>query len=270
MLSVYFRFLKDKMWSILIYAMSTIVFLEMYVALFPTFGSVAQDKINLLINSYPKEIWTVLGLDPASLNFGKITTFVATEQYSIVWPIIVVILAVSMANSMIASEVEKGTMEQTLALPLQRWKVFAGRYVAAVSLLAAFSFATIYAIVPLATMHKIDIAGMNSLPLAVSGLLFGVTVFSIAAFGSALFSEKSKSAFLTTFIVIAMYGANVVGGLKTDLSWLRDYSIFHYFNGSTNLIHGTYVDNYLLFFLGVSGVAAVLALVRFTLRDTSV
>lgn len=270
MLSVYFRFMKDKMWSILLYALSTIAFLEMYVALFPTFGSVAMDKINLLLDSYPKEIWTVFGLDPSTLNFAKISTFVASEQYSIIWPIIVVVLGISLANSMIAGEVEKGTIEQTLALPLQRWKIFLGRYIASVTLLAAFTFATVYAIVPLTMLHKIDLGGMNNLPLAVSGLLFGVTILSIACLSSALFSEKSKSSFLTAGVVIAMYGINIVGGLKADLAWLKDYSFFHYLNGATNIVKGLYVDNYLQYFLAVSGVFAVLALVRFVFRDTSV
>ncbi len=270
MIAVYFRFLKDRIWSILLYIISTVAFLEMYVALFPTFGSVAMDKINVLLDSYPKEIWTVFGLDPANLNFAKISTFVASEQYSIIWPIIVIVLGISLANSMISGEVEKGTIEQTLALPLQRWKIFMGRYAASVTLLAFFAFTTVYAIVPLAKLHKINLEGMNNLPLAVSGLLFGITVFSTACLFSALFSEKSKASFSTAGIVIALYGINIVGGLKADMAYLKDYSFFHYLNGATNIVKGEYVENYLPYFLGVSAVFTILALARFIFRDTSV
>jgi ABC-2 type transport system permease protein len=270
MLSVYFRFIKDKYLSLIVYIVSTVAFLEMYVALFPTFGSVAMDKINVLLDSYPKEIWTVFGLDPANLNFSKISTFVASEQYSIIWPIIVVVLAISLANSMISAEVENGTMEQTLALPLQRWKVFAGRYAAAVSLLAVFAFTTVYSIVPLTMIHKINLDGMNNLPLAVSGLLFGITILSIAALASALFSDKSKSSFVTAGFVIAMYGINIVGGLKADMAYLKDYSFFHYLNGATNIVKGLYVENFLQYFLTVSLIFTALALVRYIFRDTSV
>jgi len=111
---------------------------------------------------------------------------------------------------------------------------------------------------------------MNNMPIAVSGLLFGITVLSIAALASALFSEKSKSSFVAAGVVIAMYGINIVGGLKADMAYLKDYSFFHYLNGGTNIVKGLYVENFLQYFLTVSLIFTVLALIRFMFRDTSV
>ncbi len=270
MIAVYLRFLKDKYWSLFLYSLSTIVFLEMYIAMFPSLNTVAQEKFDVLMQSFPKEIWAVVGVDPGAITFTKISSFLSMEQYSMVWPLIVIIFSISLANSMIATEVEKGTIEQILALPLQRWKIFVGRFTAAVSILVLYTFTTIYAVVPLAKMHKIDITGIGNWQLAVSGLLFGVTVLSIASLSSSFFSEKGKATFVTAGVILAFYGANIVGGLLESNAWIKDYSIFHYFSGSTNLVKAEFVDNYLLFFLSISVVSTVLALTRFIFRDTSV
>lgn len=270
MIPIFFRFLKDKYLSLIIYIFSAVLFLEMYIAMFPSINTVAQDKFDILMQSFPKEIWAIIGVDPGAISFTKISSFLSMEQYSMVWPLIVIILAISLANSMMVAEVEKGTVEQILALPVQRWKVFAGRYTAAVTVLALFTFSTIYAVVPLAKMHKIDISGIGNWELSVSGFLFALTVLSIAAFFSSLFSEKSKATFATTGVMLAFYGLNIAGGLLERASWLKDYSIFHYFSGSTNLVKAEFVDGYLLFFLSISVVFAILALTRFIFRDTSV
>ncbi len=270
MLAVFFRTIKDKYLSLLVYITATVVFLEMYVALFPTFGNLAQDKISTLLDSYPKEIWTVIGLDPSMLNFTKIEVFVSSEQYSFIWPIIVIIFAISLANWMIAAEVEKGTIEQVISLPVSRLGLFLGRYLAGATMLAVFTFTTIYSLVPLAAIHKISLAGVDSLPLAVSGFCFALAVYSFAVFSSSLFSEKSKASFLSAGVILLSYIGNIIGGLNKDFLNLKYFSVFHYFGGGANLVKAEYVDNYLVFYLGIALVFTLFSAIRFVRRDLSV
>ncbi len=270
MFAIFFRTIKDRYKSLLLYIASTVVFLEMYVALFPTFGNLAQDKITTLLDSYPKEIWTVFGLDPSMLNFTKFQVFVASEQYSFIWPVIVIILAISLANGMIAGEVEKGTIEQVISLPVSRARLFLERYLAGVAMLAVFTFVTVYSVYLLAALHKISLTGIDFSYLAISGLCFSLAVYSFAAFSSSIFSEKSKASFLAVGVILLSYIANIVAGLNKDYVDIQYFSIFHYFGGGVNLVKGAFVDNFLVFYLGIAAVFGFLALVRFVRRDLSV
>ncbi len=267
MLATYLRFIKDKRNSLLGYVAGTVAFMEMYVALFPTFGKLADDKMMALLDSYPKEIWTVMGVDPAKLSFTKIESFLAMEQFSIIWPILIVILSISLANSAIVGEIEKGTIEVLLAQPLSRLKLFLSRYFAGVSILAIFIFATSYAALPLVKMHGIDMQAANLLPMAVSGLLFAICVYSIATFFSTLFSEKGKATFLTTGIVMISYIANVAAGLNKDIANIKYGSIFYYYNSTTNFVDGQLVDKAPLFFLLVAFTVMIFSIIRFQTRD---
>lgn len=270
MIGIFQSFLKNKKYTLLGYVLGTTALLEMYVALFPTFSQVASDKLDLLIQSYPKEIWTVIGVDPNALSFSHLESFLATEQYSFVWPILMIIFAIGLANATIVSEVEKGTIEFFLAQPFSRVKFFLSRYLASATLIAAFVFATIYAVIPLAGIHNVDIKVGNNMTLAVSALLFGLAIFSLASVSSAIFSEKSKASVLSTGIILLMYVMNVLSGLKESLSDLKYYSFFHYFNGSTNFVQNQYVHNFAWFFLGVIVISTTIAAIIFSKRDISV
>lgn len=270
MWAIFKSFVKDKKNALLGFTFGSIGFLEMYVALFPTFSTVAADKLQLLMQSYPKEIWTVIGVDPAKPIFTKIESFVAMEQFSIIWPILLVILAISLANAAVAGEIERGTAEFVISQPISRTKIFFSRYLAGLTILAVFVFASSYALVPLTKIHNIPLHAENILTVALSGFLFVWAVFSVAFLASTIFSEKGKSSFLTTGFVIISYVFNVIAGLKESLKNLQYFSVFHYYNSTTNFVDNKFVDNALWFFAGIAVVATIAALFRYTKRDIAV
>lgn len=267
MLATYLRFIKDKRSSLLGFMAGTIAFLEMYVALFPTFGKLADEKMMTLLDSYPKEIWTVMGVDPAKLSFTKIESFLAMEQFSIIWPILIVILSISLANSAFAAEIEKGTIEVLLAQPLSRLRLFLSRFLAGASLLTVFIFATSYAVLPLAAIHNIDMKAANIFPMAISGLLFALFVYALATLFSTVFSEKGKATFLTTGIIMVSYIANVASGLNKDIADIKYGSIFYYYNSTINFVDGKLVDKAPIFFLVGALIFMIAAAIRFQTRD---
>lgn len=270
MFAVFFRFLNDKKKTFLVYLVSAIGLMEMYIAMFPSINIVAQDKLDLLMQSFPKEIWTLVGVDPEKLMFTKIESFISMEFYSFIWPILLITFAVSLANSAIVNEIERGNIENILSQPISRTKLFITRFLAGFSILTAFIWSSVYAIVPLVRLHNIKFSISNNVTIALSGMLFVLVVYSVAMLASSIFSEKGKASFLVTGVILVSYVLNVIAGLKENMQNLKYYSLFHYYNATTNFVDSKLIDNAVWFSLGVSVVFILVAIIYFNKRDVAV
>ena len=71
-------------------------------------------------------------------------------------------------------------------------------------------------------------------------------------------------------LLIVQYAMSVVASLRPNLEWMRDYSIFYYFNAqdilAKNIVH---MSSYWVF-SGLIIIFTILAIVRFSRRDISI
>ena len=267
MLNIFWRIIKDRRISLIVYCVAGILLLWMYVALYPSILEQAEN-LNKLMESYPEALMKAFGIK--DFTFDHIENFLAVEQFSIVWPLIVIFMMISLAGVSISSEIEKGTMEILLSRPISRLKVFFGRYLAGIFTLLVFTICSVFAIVPLAELHNIDYVFENYITLAILCFLFGWAIFSLAIFFSAVFSERSKTYMATGGILIAMYVLNIVASLKDNLSDLKYASFFYYFGHNDALIHNT-IDNLSIWvFVGVIVVFTVAGAIYFKKRDVAI
>lgn len=263
------RMLLDKKNSLLAYSLAIIAFLELYLALFPSIQSQAE-QLNKLLQSYPDSFFKAFGMDRADLTFARVEPYLSTEIYGFIWPILVVILMTSLANYSIVGEIANGTIELSLAQPVSRLKLFFSRYLAGILNLSVFTFFSTFAIVPLAGLHDIDYKLENFLKIGLVGFLFAMAVFSIAMFFSAIFSERGKASFATGGVLILMYVLNVISGLKDSLSDLKYFSFFHYFTPGSVLGKGEIIEYTYPVFIGAVIVFTVFAALVFNRRDIAV
>jgi ABC-2 type transport system permease protein len=266
MISTISRTLKDRKLSLFIYSLSMVGITEIYMALFPTFSS-RQDEMSKLLDLYPEQMFKALGMDKSNFTLTKIESFLATEQYSLTWPIIVIIMAISFAGTQLAGEIEKGTIETLLSQPISRLKLYFSKYFAGVIYLTTFTLVSVYAVVPLAAIHNVSYNLANIHKMAALGLLFGIAIYSIAMLASSIFSEKGKSNFAVGGALILMYVANIVSAFKDNLKNLKYVSFFHYYDYSAALVKGTVEAKSVWVFLGVIVVATILGAIWFSRRD---
>lgn len=263
-----YRMIRDKYKSLITYSLSGIVFLEMYVAIFPTLDNMSV-QLRQMMKTLPPALFKAFNIDPASLNFGNIESLLALKHYSLVWPVMAIIFAISLASYLIINEIDKGTAETLLSLPIKRSKIFVSRYLTGLLLLIGFNAITIFAIVPLTMLHGVDYIWQNNLTLFVGSLFFSWACYSIAIFFSTLFSEKGKSSMASGGIFILSYILSVLAGLKDTFANLKYFSLFNYFNSEVLLIKNTYPDYMFLVLGGVIIVFSVIGYYRFTTRDIS-
>lgn len=264
-----FRIIRDQKKSLLAYVLIAIVFVWMYVAIFPSIAK-QQAEFSKLLTNYPEGLLKAFGLDPRTLIFSNLESFLSLEHYSILWPLMLIILLVSYASSAIAGEIEKGTIEILLSQPLSRLKVFGGKYAAGLLILLIFTFFSVFAVFPLAQIYHLDLRMVNHLTMAMLGFLFGLAVFSMTLMFSSIFSERGKAASLTGGILILMYALNITASLKEDLASLKYLSFFHYYDYHAALVENRIDPLTIGVFLLVSFLGTLLGAFWFNQRDIAV
>ncbi|NTW62370.1 ABC transporter permease subunit [Candidatus Saccharibacteria bacterium] len=263
------RMIKDKYKSLLVYCLAAVGFLEMYVALFPTFQG-QSDQVNQLLKTMPPEVFKALNLDPSSLSFSNFQSYLSTEYMSFLWPILAVIFALSLAAYICVNEINNGTIETLMSLPANRYRIYTERYFAGLLMLAVFCASSIMAAIPLAMFHKINYASANFITTTIGSFLFVWVIYSLATLFSVLFSDKGRATMASAGVVILMYVVYIVSTLNSNIKDLKYISIFNYFSGSELLAKNVYPEFALVALGGMAIVATIIGLLWFEKRDISV
>lgn len=269
MFEIFIRILKDKKTSLIAYTVGAVATIEMYIALFPAIQKQAE-QLNQLLTAYPKGFMEAFGFNGTEALFSKVESYMSTEYFSFFWPIMVVTMMIGFANLMIVSEVEKGTMELSLAQPVSRLKLFFTRYLAGVTYFLIFDLISIFAIIPIAKLNNVPYQLQNYVTVFGISLLFGLAIFSMAAFFSAVFSEKGRAMALSAAVLLSMYVVNIVASLKHSLQNLRYGSIFYYFNPTKVFGNNEVMQYSVPVFLGIIIVFTLAAVWWFNKRDIAV
>ena len=263
------RMFRDKYKSFIIYSLSAVGFIEMYIALYPAISK-QSGQFDQLLKSMPPELFKAMNMDPATLSFTNLQAFLSSEYMSFLWPILAIVFAVSIANYISVNEIDKGTIETLASLPAKRSRIFIARYATGLLILAGFCFISITSAVPLAIFHNTEFILANYLTASVGAFFFIWAVYSLATLSSVIFSEKGKSSMASGGIIILMYVVYVVSTLNDSFKNLQYVSFFHYFSGSELLAKNVYSEYSLLALGGFAIVVMVGALVWFNQRDLSV
>lgn len=267
MWTVFTRILKDRRLLILIYTLAAVAFLWMYVGFFPSFKD-QTDSIQQMMQAYPESLMKAFNIDLKS--FTTVEGFVATEQFSFVWPIMIIFMLTGFAGAVFSSEVEKGTAELLLSQPISRLKLFIGRYLAGISMLVFFVFCSIFALIPLCNIYDITLTNNHIVTMGILSTLFGLAIYSIAMFFTSVFSDKGKVYFITGGILVLMYVLNILAGIKENLADLKYGSFFYYFNPTKALVYGE-IDHWsYLIFIGTAIFMLVFSLIWISKRDVAV
>lgn len=258
------RMFKDRRISLLVYCLSGVAFLEMYVAIYPSIAAQSANFTELLKN-YPQEFMKAFGIE--KLDMSTLENYIAMEHFSLIWPLMLVIFMIAIAGSALAGEVERGTIELLLARPLSRLKMFIARYVYGLIALVIFILTTVFTIVPLAQMHHVAYSVDRFGIVAIMGLFFGLAIYSLAMLVSALSSEKGRVSMVMGGLLVLMYVLNLVAALKENLSDLKYFSFFHYFDAQSALTKGELNMTSVWVFVSVIIVSTIAGAVVWTRRD---
>lgn len=260
------RTIKDRKIVFLIYIIAASAFFLMHVSVFPSFKD-QQIDIAQLMQSMPQGFIEAFGLE--DYDMSKFENYIAGEEFSLIWPLMLLIMSISLAGGAIANEIEKGTIEVLLSQPISRSKLYVSRYISGIIMIFGFIIITIGLLIAMAAAFGIDLK-LNHYPaLSLVAFLFAWAIYSIAMFLSAVFSDRGKVYFISAALLFVMYALNILARLKESLHDLRYFSFFHYYVPNDLLIRNQ-IDKYsVIVFISVAVVFSIAGFIAFNRRDIS-
>ncbi|HSX53160.1 MAG TPA: ABC transporter permease subunit [Patescibacteria group bacterium] len=261
------RELKDRKWSLLAYCLGSLLMLWIYVATFRSSQS-STKQLQDLVKNYPKGFLDAFGLNNLSLD--TIEKYLNAKHFSLLWPLVAIILAISRAGSQIAGDIQNGTMGLLLSLPLKRLQIFASKYSAGIITIVAFTGISVFGVIPLAKAYNIPSHWHILLSAWVLTSLFMWSIYCIGLAISSWVSDKGKVYAIAGGIVLLSYVAYILSLISNNLNGLKYYSLFYYFNTLEVLSTGHIkLGSYLVFSLVIIA-GTFLAAWHFNRRDISV
>lgn len=266
MLTIILRTLKDSRRSLLIYCLAAFAFTFMYVAMFPNIAKQAE-QLQAVLASYPTDLFKAFSIDPTQMVMNDLQAFLSLENFSFLFPIMAIAMAIAAASGSVAGEIERGTMTLLLAQPVSRLRVYAAKYVATIIKLLGLIAASIISPMALAAAYHLTFDPTHFWMLAVVCFCFSLAVASMGFLFSSFWSEKGKATFMTLGIVVVMYALNVVAALQDSVQWLRYFSFFYYYDQGQALVQGQLYSWHILTLVFVALVCVSVGAWRFVRRD---
>ena len=265
MLTLLIKTIRKNITTLLVYTIISASFVWMYVAMWPSFSKESEQFMELA-DAYPEAVMKAMGVDIMSM-FGSLEGFIAGEHFSIVWPIILIILVLAYASAAIAGEVEKGTIELLLAQPISRLKIFFAKYFSGLVIIAAFILLSNFSVVPFSLLHNVDFRLQNYLAISILGFLFAFAIYGICIMLSSFSSSKGKPMAVTGGLLIIMYALNVFSAFQESVENLKYASFFHYYDFASAAIHNQLDALNLSVFLVVGIITTIIGAFIFVKRD---
>lgn len=264
MLTIFRRTIKDRWVVWLIYVIACCAFFLMHTSIFPSFKD-QQIDLEKMLQSVPEGFSEAFGLK--DYNMSVFENYIAAEEFSLIWPLLLIILAISLAGAAIASEIEKGTIELLISQSISRTKLYISRYISGLVLIIGFVVITLSFLVAIASLFQIHPQYSHYFSIGALGLFFGWAVYSIAFALSAYFSDRGKVYFISVGLIVLMYALNIIASLKDSLKNLKYFSFFNYFNANDLLIRNEIDITGLVVFISVIMIFSIAGLVVFNNRD---
>jgi len=164
-----------------------------------------------------------------------------------------VIYVIITANSLIASQVDRGSMAYTLSTPITRAKVVCTQALYLISaLFAMFTAVTIAGLAAVATHGTaINFAIPDFVNLNLGIFLLAFATASISFLFSCVFNLSSKSLALGAGIPIAFFVFEIMAGTSADFEFLKYFSLNTLFDPSAITGGGSFLPQFIvLAFIG--------------------
>jgi len=264
MFAVFARAILDRKRILAVFLAVSVAMMWMYVVTYPSLQATAAE-VSEFVKSLPPELNKAFGLDPRS--FTTFEGYVAGKQFSMIWPMMMVMLVGGMAANYISGDIEKGTMEMVLSQPITRQKIIISRILSGVFICFLFAAISVLSVIPMTKIYDINIPINHFFLISFIGFLFGLAVYGFSMLVSALFSEKGKALFLTIAILLTMYIINIVALLKASLEDIKFASYFYYYDYAGILLDGKVGRLSIIFFLISFLFFSAAGIVLFSKRD---
>jgi ABC-2 type transport system permease protein len=248
---LYKRELKGGLKSFIIWTVSIIVLAVLFMAMYPSFAE-QGDAVNEMLKGFSPQLMDMFGF--SSVDFTQ-----AMDYYGYVFQYILLAVMIQFmlaGANLLSKEEDSGTINFLYAKPLSRGSITATKFLAGLTQIAAFF--VVYTAAVLAILAAVDRTGVD----------FGMVLLLNAAMALAQLMMMGVGMLLGTFItrarsvmsaaigvVLVLYVAGMFVNMQPDLSWLKYFTPFQYFDARDIISGGAIETKYVLLPVAVAAVA---------------
>lgn len=265
MLSLFLKTIYLNRKKLVLNVLITTLFNWMFVAMFPAMQKEA-DKLTEAFAAYPEDFLKVFNIDMENI-LTTLENFMQMENFSILWPIVAIILIISIGSPSIAGEVDDGTLEVLLAQPLSRLKIFISKYLGGLVIIFLFVFLSIFSTIPFAILHNVDYQVKSYLFISIIGFLFSLAIYSSTFMLSSISSTRGRPSSIISGMLLLMYAINIIVSFRESAEKLKYLSFFYYYDYKAAMIDFKIGLLNIMVFVMFSIVCTVVGSVAFTKRD---
>lgn len=241
-----------------------VFFYGLMIALF--FPSIRSNSalIDKYLRSMPEALVRAIGIQ----SYSSFPHFMGGEYLNLIWPIIAAIFVVLAGSSVVAQEIEQGTIDLWLSVPVTRARLLAAKLAAIVAGVCILAIATDLAILAGARLIGEKVSAGGILALSVYLVLFPLTAGAFAAAVSSLSSTRGRAAGITAAALVLSYLVWVASLMSSSWSWLGHLSVFSLFHPQDALADASLRTGDVAALAAIIAIFAATSLVAFQRRPT--
>lgn len=261
-------YIRDRRRSLAAWTLGVIALVVVMALFFPSIRDAGAD-FDAYLESLPQSVRETMGAAGGSIASPE--GYLMSQLYSNVYPLVVLLLGISMASWAIAGAEGEGMLEVTLAAPLPRTSLATGRWLAtaAVTLVVVLlSTLVLISLAPgLGLLEGLPWWGPWSAALSMWALVF---LYSSIAFGiGAAWGRRSWAIAGAAGLAVVGFLGQMFASLAAPLEYLRPTSPWYWFLGSSPLSEPPGAASFALP-VAVGIAIALLGMWRFARRDIGV
>lgn len=244
------------------------LFAVVLILMLPDMGEL--QKFAELVASMPPLLVQMLGAGDVAF-MATPEGFLATKFYDYAL-MMFSIYAILAGLNVTANEEDRGILDVTLSLPIQRWRIVAERLLAFALLMVGMILIMIAGSwLALLAMPSVEVAPATLFNATVNVLPGALLMMAFTAFVATIFTRRRLAVSVAVIFLIGSYMANVIGAVASDAisSALRTISFYSYYDSVGVMKNGLSLPNMALLVV-VAVVLGAGALVFFQRRDVSV
>jgi len=184
--------------------------------------------ITEVAESIPSAVKTVFGIS----EDARIDTFealISGQFFARIWVMLMALYGIQTANALLAKMVDDGSLAFLLSTPVSRSEVLTTQTGVLISTTAIIVASTIVGLYIGTFCSGIEINRGRYLRLGLLGVAFFSLIEMYSLFFSAWFVEEERALTYAAGLTLAFYGLDIMGGLSPKLSWMKNLSLFQWF-----------------------------------------
>lgn len=249
-------------------ALISVLFSFVFLSFFPAVQDQAAE-LSQLIQSYPQEFLQAFNVDASQMFFNP-EAFLAAEYFSLIWPILLIIMMLNMGAAAISGEIEDGTIELQLAQPQSRTEFFAAKYIAGVLQLILFIAISLGGILLSGMLFDLELNNESYVLIGMLSFYFGLAIYSLSITVSSLSSSRGNVMGSMGIFIILMYGINIFATIQENVEQLKYASFFYYFDYAAALLDNQISMVSIIVFTTIIIMSSLVGVFAFNRRDITV